>query len=134
MYRRDCCSKGAPPACRQEPQRRPLSVPAAATLLAVSATLSVPAVGLLWLQVFRRVLYVDIDIHHGDGVEEAFYLTDRVMTVSDAARGRAALSGACWTSCWGTRLAEGVVEGDSLAQRQAAEDGGRRCTALAVTI
>jgi histone deacetylase 1/2 len=25
---------------------------------------------------------VDIDIHHGDGVEEAFYTTDRVMTVS----------------------------------------------------
>lgn len=33
------------------------------------------------LKSFRRVLYVDIDIHHGDGVEEAFYLTDRVMTV-----------------------------------------------------
>lgn len=30
----------------------------------------------------QRVLYVDIDIHHGDGVEEAFYTTDRVMTVS----------------------------------------------------
>ncbi|CAI9105566.1 OLC1v1004514C2 [Oldenlandia corymbosa var. corymbosa] len=29
-----------------------------------------------------RVLYIDIDVHHGDGVEEAFYLTDRVMTVS----------------------------------------------------
>ena len=29
-----------------------------------------------------RVLYVDIDIHHGDGVEEAFLTTDRVMTVS----------------------------------------------------
>lgn len=28
------------------------------------------------------MLYVDIDIHHGDGVQEAFYLTDRVMTVS----------------------------------------------------
>jgi len=28
------------------------------------------------------VLYVDIDIHHGDGVEEAFYTTNRVMTVS----------------------------------------------------
>jgi len=27
-------------------------------------------------------LYIDIDIHHGDGVEEAFYTTDRVMTVS----------------------------------------------------
>lgn len=30
----------------------------------------------------QRVLYVDIDVHHGDGVEEAFYGTDRVMTVS----------------------------------------------------
>ena len=29
------------------------------------------------LKVHARVLYVDIDIHHGDGVEEAFYLTDR---------------------------------------------------------
>ena len=30
----------------------------------------------------QRVLYIDIDIHHGDGVEEAFYTTDRVMTCS----------------------------------------------------
>lgn len=30
----------------------------------------------------KRVLYVDIDVHHGDGVEEAFYCTNRVMTVS----------------------------------------------------
>lgn len=29
-----------------------------------------------------RVLYIDIDIHHGDGVEEAFNNSDRVMTVS----------------------------------------------------
>eukprot|EP00873_Tetraselmis_striata_P038131 jgi/Tetstr1/458395/TSEL_044833.t1 len=34
------------------------------------------------LKYHARVLYLDIDIHHGDGVEEAFYLTDRVMTVS----------------------------------------------------
>lgn len=32
--------------------------------------------------VLCSVLYVDIDIHHGDGVEEAFYTTNRVMTVS----------------------------------------------------
>ncbi|CDW53525.1 histone deacetylase [Trichuris trichiura] len=31
---------------------------------------------------FQRVLYVDVDCHHGDGVEEAFYTTDRVMTLS----------------------------------------------------
>lgn len=33
-------------------------------------------------RVHPRVMYIDIDIHHGDGVEEAFYLTNRVMTVS----------------------------------------------------
>lgn len=34
------------------------------------------------LKVHNRVLYIDIDVHHGDGVEEAFYCTDRVMTCS----------------------------------------------------
>ncbi|KAI3647439.1 hypothetical protein MP228_007660 [Amoeboaphelidium protococcarum] len=34
------------------------------------------------LKYHQRVLYIDIDIHHGDGVEEAFYTTDRVMTAS----------------------------------------------------
>lgn len=34
------------------------------------------------LRLYPRVLYLDIDVHHGDGVEEAFYTTDRVMTVS----------------------------------------------------
>lgn len=29
-----------------------------------------------------RVAYVDIDAHHGDGVQEAFYATDRVLTIS----------------------------------------------------
>ena len=30
----------------------------------------------------RRIAYVDIDAHHGDGVQEAFYRTDRVLTMS----------------------------------------------------
>ncbi|KAF8821066.1 histone deacetylase HDAC2 [Cardiosporidium cionae] len=34
------------------------------------------------LKYHARVMYVDIDIHHGDGVEEAFYVSHRVMTVS----------------------------------------------------
>ncbi|KAF7322165.1 Hist-deacetyl domain-containing protein [Mycena kentingensis (nom. inval.)] len=34
------------------------------------------------LRVHPRVLYIDIDIHHGDGVEQAFYQSNRVMTVS----------------------------------------------------
>ena len=35
---------------------------------------------LLWTN--PRVLYIDIDVHHGDGVEEAFFSTDRVLTLS----------------------------------------------------
>ncbi|KAH9835792.1 histone deacetylase [Rhodofomes roseus] len=34
------------------------------------------------LRYHTRVLYIDIDVHHGDGVEEAFFTTDRVMTCS----------------------------------------------------
>ncbi|KAG8890479.1 hypothetical protein FRB98_007826 [Tulasnella sp. 332] len=34
------------------------------------------------LRYHARVLYIDIDCHHGDGVEEAFYSTDRVLTCS----------------------------------------------------
>jgi hypothetical protein len=52
------------------------------------------------LKTYQRVLYIDIDIHHGDGVEEAFYLTDRVMTV-----------GCCWR-CW-------AVKGPPLGARKA---------------
>ena len=29
-----------------------------------------------------KVAYLDIDVHHGDGVQEAFYATDRVLTIS----------------------------------------------------
>eukprot|EP00758_Cryptobia_borreli_P003123 Tbor_TRINITY_DN3544_c0_g1::TRINITY_DN3544_c0_g1_i1::g.2943::m.2943/K06067/HDAC1_2; histone deacetylase 1/2 len=34
------------------------------------------------LKQHERVLYVDLDVHHGDGVEEAFVATDRVFTLS----------------------------------------------------
>lgn len=30
----------------------------------------------------RKVAYIDIDAHHGDGVQEAFYNTDKVLTIS----------------------------------------------------
>jgi len=30
----------------------------------------------------KRVVYLDIDAHHGDGVQSAFYDTDRVLTIS----------------------------------------------------
>jgi acetoin utilization protein AcuC len=41
------------------------------------------AVAIAWLlQRGRRVMYVDLDVHHGDGVEAAFLDDDHVLTVS----------------------------------------------------
>lgn len=40
------------------------------------------------LETFERVVYIDIDAHHGDGVQEAFYTSNRVMTVSIHESGR----------------------------------------------
>jgi acetoin utilization deacetylase AcuC-like enzyme len=34
------------------------------------------------LRTFERVMYIDIDVHHGDGVEEAFCYSDQVLTCS----------------------------------------------------
>lgn len=40
------------------------------------------------LETFEKVAYIDIDAHHGDGVQAAFYTTDRVLTVSVHESGR----------------------------------------------
>jgi acetoin utilization protein AcuC len=36
----------------------------------------------------RRIAYIDIDAHHGDGVQEAFYTTNKVLTISIHETGR----------------------------------------------
>ncbi|MFK5647595.1 acetoin utilization protein AcuC [Ornithinimicrobium sp. LYQ121] len=41
----------------------------------------------------ERVLYLDLDVHHGDGVERCFWNDDRVMTVSIHETGRALFPG-----------------------------------------
>src|SRR5215468_8339071 len=43
-----------------------------------------PAIAISWLlsQGAERVGYVDIDVHHGDGVQAAFYNDPRVLTIS----------------------------------------------------
>jgi acetoin utilization protein AcuC len=35
-----------------------------------------------FLDAGKRVLFLDVDVHHGDGVQDAFYDSNRVMTVS----------------------------------------------------
>jgi len=42
---------------------------------------------------YERLLYVDLDAHHGDGVEDAFYEEPRVTTVSIHERNRWPFSG-----------------------------------------
>ncbi|MEU0563963.1 acetoin utilization protein AcuC [Nonomuraea sp. NPDC005983] len=43
-----------------------------------------PALAIAWLlsQGAGRVAYVDVDVHHGDGVQAAFYDDPRVLTIS----------------------------------------------------
>jgi acetoin utilization protein AcuC len=42
-----------------------------------------PAVGIAkMVQDGLRVVYLDVDVHHGDGVQAAFYDTDKVLTIS----------------------------------------------------
>jgi acetoin utilization protein AcuC len=43
-----------------------------------------PAIAIAWLlgQGAARIAYVDIDVHHGDGVQAAFYDDPRVLTIS----------------------------------------------------
>ncbi|MFC4912141.1 acetoin utilization protein AcuC [Actinomadura gamaensis] len=43
-----------------------------------------PAIAIAWLleNGAERVAYVDIDVHHGDGVQAAFYDDPRVLTIS----------------------------------------------------
>ncbi|UCF61796.1 MAG: acetoin utilization protein AcuC [Anaerolineaceae bacterium] len=52
------------------------------------------AVAIHWLiDQGLRIAYVDIDVHHGDGVQDAFYATDKVLTISLHQSGRTLFPG-----------------------------------------
>jgi len=55
----------------------------------------------------HRILYVDVDAHHGDGVQEAFYDTDRVLTVSIHQDGRTLFPGTGFPNEFGSGAGEG---------------------------
>ena len=54
-----------------------------------------PAVAIAWLLSAgaTRVAYVDVDVHHGDGVQAAFYDDPRVLTISLHETGRTLFPG-----------------------------------------
>ncbi len=55
----------------------------------------------------RRVAYVDVDAHHGDGVEAAFYHDPRVLTISLHESGYTAFPGTGFPTEMGGGAAEG---------------------------
>ena len=69
-----------------------------------------PAIAISWLlgQGASKVAYVDVDVHHGDGVQAAFYDDPRVLTISLHETPRTLFPGTGEPSESGGRGAEGM--------------------------
>ena len=67
------------------------------------------AVGIQWLldHGAQRVAYVDVDVHHGDGVERIFWDDPRVLTISLHESGRALFPGTGFAGDIGGPRAQG---------------------------
>ncbi len=78
-----------------------------------------PAVAIAWLLQAgaTNVAYVDVDVHHGDGVEAAFWDDPRVLTVSMHESGRTLFPGTGWADQVGWRC------GGRLQRQRRAADG-----------
>src|SRR6266576_2624529 len=70
-----------------------------------------PAIACRWLKdQGHRVAYVDVDVHHGDGVEDIFYSDPDVLTISLHESGRYLFTGTVFHE-----LAQALCEGRWLA-------------------
>jgi acetoin utilization protein AcuC len=67
------------------------------------------AAGIRWLLVngAERIAYVDVDVHHGDGVERIFYDDPRVLTISLHETGQALFPGTGFPQDCGGPAAQG---------------------------
>jgi acetoin utilization protein AcuC len=70
-----------------------------------------PAVAIAWLlaEGAQRIAYVDVDVHHGDGVEQVFWDDPRVLTVSLHESGRYLFPGTGFPGDTGGPGAEGTA-------------------------
>jgi acetoin utilization protein AcuC len=57
----------------------------------------------------QRVAYVDVDVHHGDGVERIFWEDPRVLTISLHETGRVLFPGTGWPTDIGAGKGEGYA-------------------------
>ena len=72
-----------------------------------------------------RVAYVDIDCHHGDGVQAAFYDTDEVLTISVHESGQFIFPGTGFTNETGVRQAAAATP--STSRSTPTRPTGRTC-------
>jgi len=70
-----------------------------------------PAVAIAWLleQGVARIAYVDVDVHHGDGVEAIFAADPRVLTISIHESGRFLFPGTGFAHEIGEGEAKGTI-------------------------
>jgi len=70
-----------------------------------------PAIAITWLlsQGAERIAYVDIDVHHGDGVQAAFWNDPRVLTISVHESPLTLFPGTGWASETGGPDADGMA-------------------------
>ena len=69
------------------------------------------AIGIQWLldQGVQKVAYVDVDVHHGDGVEAIFYDDPRVLTISLHETGQMLFPGTGFPDDCGGSAAKGAA-------------------------
>lgn len=70
-----------------------------------------PAIAIAWLleQGVHPVAYVDVDVHHGDGVQAIFYDEPRVLTISIHQSGETLFPGTGFVEERGSGAAEGTA-------------------------
>jgi acetoin utilization protein AcuC len=69
-----------------------------------------PAIACKWLKdQGHRVAYVDVDVHHGDGVEDIFYTDPDVLTISLHESGRYLFPGTGFPADSGSGLGQGAA-------------------------
>jgi acetoin utilization protein AcuC len=70
-----------------------------------------PAIAIAWLleRGVERVAYVDVDVHHGDGVQAIFYDEPRVLTISIHQSGETLFPGTGFVEERGSGAAEGTA-------------------------
>jgi acetoin utilization protein AcuC len=86
-----------------------------------------PAIAIAWLlgQGAERIAYVDVDAHHGDGVERAFWDDPRVLTIGLHEHPETLFPGTGYATDTGGRHAEGSAVNVALAR----PNRGRRVAA-----